>query len=166
MQWTAVKRVVIATCLGDIAEDRASFRHIFIPPRVVRGRRRRSEGERRLIASRLRLNLSPGCNGRARAHGGSSGFNKRLLATKLLVVRSSAPCKEEVPECHRPACIPQRGLFVSFYNRGFCSRRCWRTPCQSRNKCEEPTSFTITRIFANGEAVASQPLANLRGIYR
>lgn len=76
-----------------------------------------------LIASRLRLNLSPGCNGRARAHAGSSGFNKRLLATKLLVVRTGAAqggssrmssSGLHPPEIPGAACSPYRFIIAAF----------------------------------------------------
>jgi len=46
------KQVVIATRLGDTAEDRASFRHIFIPPRAMHRRWRRREG---IVAYRLEI---------------------------------------------------------------------------------------------------------------
>lgn len=77
-----------------------------------------------LIASRLRLNLSPGCN--ALAHAGTSGFNKRLLATKLLVGRTGA-AREEVLECRRATASAGDAATSTAYsscrfNRCFCFR--------------------------------------------
>lgn len=89
---------VVARRLGDTAQRKIVMHHsVTYLYRCVmrtkvqgtrgtreRDRERETESASWLIASRLRLNLSPGCN----AHGKFRGFNKRLLATKLLVART------------------------------------------------------------------------------
>lgn len=142
---------------------------------LARGVERRVAAQ--LIALRLRLNLSPGCDAPAcaRARAASSGFNKRLLATKLLVARTGAAVGGSSRLCRATASArnprPCRFIIAAFVSAVAGKRRPAHTSHQWRARREEPTSLIITSsvedIYRHDQAVTlAETYGNTRSLVR